>query len=152
MKLLRLNKAPAAIVSELTTMAPMKYKICYFLNWNDVGYNVVASKRVFSTLRRVSQDYQGLLLPRHGNRLTTSRSLPSSSFQSSQFSTSHLPAQKGKKKLAVPRAAGTSLQDLFKQDLQSSSPFNVDPSYVAFSLQIFSEIHTSIWTLILLEF
>lgn len=138
MSLLRLNGAPAAqlaspvralccasFASELVTMAPGKYlKLCCLLSCNSVGYNGVASSRMFSTLWRVSRDYQGLLLSsRHGYRALASMSVP---FLASQFSTSQLSR---KKKLPTPRAVGTSLQDLFKQDLQT--PFNIDPSYVA---------------------
>lgn len=140
MSLLRLNGAPAAqlaspvrafccasFASELvnTTMTPGKYlKLCHC---NYVGYNVVASNRMFSTLWR---EYQGLL--RHGSsRASPSLSLP---FPASQFS-SQLPRKK--KLLPAPRAVGTSLQDLFKQDLPSASPFNIDPSYVAFKLSPF---------------
>lgn len=103
-------------------MAPGKYlKLCCLLSCNSVGYNGVASSRMFSTLWRVSRDYQGLLLSsRHGYRALASMSVP---FLASQFSTSQLSR---KKKLPTPRAVGTSLQDLFKQDLQT--PFNIDPS------------------------
>lgn len=134
MSLLRLNGAPAAqlaspvralcCASFVNTMTPGKYlKLCHC---NYVGYNVVASSRMFSTLWR---EYQGLL--RHGSRASPSLSLP---FPASQFS-SQLPRKK--KLLPTPRAVGTSLQDLFKQDLPSASPFNIDPSYVAFKLSPF---------------
>lgn len=130
-------------------MSPGKqYKPCCVLNCNYVNNNVVASNRTFSTLWRVSRDYQGLLAYRHGYKALASLSVPSSvslspPFQASQFSTSQLPVEKRKKKLAAPRASGTSLQDLFKQDLQSTSPFNIDPSYVAFFLQPFSSLRIS---------
>lgn len=54
MKFLWLNKVLVVIVLEFMMMVFMKYKICYFLNWNDVGYNVVVFKRVFFMLWRVS--------------------------------------------------------------------------------------------------
>ena len=120
-----------------------QYRLCCVLSCNYVGYNVVASSGMLSTFWRVSRDYQGLLSSRNGYRALASLSLPSSaslSFQASQFSTSQLLAEKRKEKLPGPRAAGTSPQDLFKQDLQSTSPFNIDPSYVAFFLQTLSSL------------
>jgi hypothetical protein len=140
MKLLRLNGAPAAQLAspvralccasfEQAAMAPGKqYKLCCVLNCNYVGHNVVASSRAFSTFWRVSRQYPGLL--------DGYRALASLPFQASQFSTSQFPVQNRKQKALGPRAAGTSLQDLFKQDLQS--PFNIDPSYVALSPQFLS--------------
>lgn len=121
MSLLRLNGAPAAQLASpvralccasftsdlVTTMTPVKLCHC--------NYGVVASSRMFSTFLR---EYQGLL--RHRYRALAS-------FPASQFSSaSQLPRKK--KLLPAPKAVGTSLQDLFKQDLPSVNPFTIDPS------------------------
>lgn len=138
MSLLRLNGAPAAQLASpvralccasftsdlVTTMTPGNYVKVFHCNY--AGYSVVASSRMFSTFWR---EYQGLL--RHRYRALAS-------FPASQFSSaSQLPRKK--KLLPAPKAVGTSLQDLFKQDLPSVNPFTIDPSYAAPSL---SECHS----------
>ncbi|KAG0567671.1 hypothetical protein KC19_7G153000 [Ceratodon purpureus] len=131
MSLLRLNGAPvgpvralccASFTSDLvTTMIPGNFvKLC------QCNYGGVASSRMFSTCLR---EYQGLL--RHRYRALAS-------FPASQFSTSQLPGKK--KLLPAPKAVGTSLQDLFKQDLPSVNPFTIDPSYVAPAPSVFHSL------------